>query len=495
MPDIRVTYTGIVSFFLRLAVMAGNMAFLLVMTRSLSTDEYGAWGIIGSMLAYAVVAEVIVGYWVSREIARGKESGPAALATSGILSVGGTAAYVLLAVLVGAQSGADPYVLLLAAALVPLRYVQATLSKINLSWRPHTTSYALVVQSVLHVPLSLLLIYQLDWGIAGAVATVLAGQAACCAMLAAYAREKLRGRPDLGRARRWFRLSWVSIYPTIAAIIFRVDVLAVAALAGSVTLVASWTAVFTVAFTITHASQVATALYPRLLGGTGAAHVRDNMALFFYLGIPLAAVIIVLARPIMYALNPAYEEAHLALSILSVGMFLTALTAVLQLILEGNEDVDSGRSSGRDILGSRLFLVPTVNAVQYLGYIGALAAALLYLGGSVPDAQMLLAWACIATASRVPAVIYQYVLARRDVGLEVGASSVARYLAAAACAFGAVYLLQGGLPAAPLAELLPALLGLAAAGTAAYAAITCAIDGRARGLAAAAVRRMGRARQ
>ena len=490
MPDIRVTYTGLVTFGLRLVIILVNMAFLLIVTRTLTVEEYGTWGLISNMLVYVVLAEVIVGYWMSRETARKVDSAGTGAVASVLLSGGGTGAYVVISLAVGIQAGVDVGALLFAAVLVPFRYLYGTLMKINVSWRPHTTSYALLIQSLLHIPLALIFVHHMGWGVAGVISSVVIAQAVCNAMLAAYVREKIRIGLDMTHVRRWFRLSWVSLYPSFAAMIFRLDVIALAMITGSVAVVALWTASFTVAFVITHSSLVAAAIYPKLLEGDGARHVRGNMTLFFYLGIPLAAVIMALAGPILFALNPAYQEAQAAMVILSAGMFLAAMTAIFQMILEGNERVDTlERASARDFAGSRLFLVPTVNVIQYGSYVAALVAVFLVLPPRVSDAELLAVWASLAVAFRIPAAVYQYRLARRDVGLRLEAPRILGYLGAAAAVFGAVFAAQGEyLVGAPLQEFLPALAAYAAAGMAGYFAITCAADPGARALAGSVIR-------
>ncbi|MDA7943484.1 MAG: hypothetical protein MPJ06_05695 [Nitrosopumilus sp.] len=484
MSGIRVTYTGLVSFASRIAIVLGNAAFMLIITRTLPVEEYGAWGIISTMLVYAVSAEVAVGYWASREVARGEDSGRTAVASSAALSAGGVAAYAGFALAVGSHGGVGLEVMLLAALLVPLRYVSGTLVRVNLGWRPHANAYALAAQCAAQIPLALYFVYHLGWGIPGVVAAFAISHAVCCAVLAAYAREKLRGPLEARRLSGWLRLSWVSVYPEVASVLYRLDVILFVALAGPVAVVASWTAALTVAFTVIHSALIATAIYPKLLGGDGTGHVRGNMTLFLYVAIPMAAMVISLAGPALYALNPAYAEAHMALALLAVGMFFTAASVVFHYMLEGNEKVDAaGGASAGDYARSNLFLTPSINVVQHGTYLAVLAAGFVILSGA-PAADVLLFWGIAAVATGAPFTAYRYVLARREVGLRLEAAKVAKYLAAAACSFGAVHVAQLELlRPAGIFEFMPVLLGLAAAGMAGYAAITLAADPGTRSLA------------
>jgi len=52
LSDIRVTYTGLIAFIFGLAAIFTSMIFTLIVTRTLTPEEYGTWGIINSILVY-----------------------------------------------------------------------------------------------------------------------------------------------------------------------------------------------------------------------------------------------------------------------------------------------------------------------------------------------------------------------------------------------------------------------------------------------------------
>ena len=75
MSKIRVTYTALISFATNLISVITGLAFVVIVTRSLTPDEFGTWGLISGLLAYAVIISPIVCYWSTRETARGEKSG------------------------------------------------------------------------------------------------------------------------------------------------------------------------------------------------------------------------------------------------------------------------------------------------------------------------------------------------------------------------------------------------------------------------------------
>ena len=72
MSGIRVTYSGLISFVVSLLSVLTGVIFTLIVTRQLSQEEFGTWGLIGGMTGYVLIFGPITTYWVTREIARGE---------------------------------------------------------------------------------------------------------------------------------------------------------------------------------------------------------------------------------------------------------------------------------------------------------------------------------------------------------------------------------------------------------------------------------------
>ena len=55
MSKVRVTYTALISFATNLISVITGLVFVIIVTRSLTPDEFGTWGLISGLLAYAVI--------------------------------------------------------------------------------------------------------------------------------------------------------------------------------------------------------------------------------------------------------------------------------------------------------------------------------------------------------------------------------------------------------------------------------------------------------
>ena len=87
MTEIRVTYSGLIAFVIGIISVISGLVVTVVITRSLTSFEYGTWTLILNLIGYVIILEPIISYWATREIARKTESGTTAVLSSGISHV------------------------------------------------------------------------------------------------------------------------------------------------------------------------------------------------------------------------------------------------------------------------------------------------------------------------------------------------------------------------------------------------------------------------
>ena len=79
MSNIRVTYSGLIAFVVGLSSVLTGLIFTLIVTRRFSPEEFGLWGLIGSIVAYFLISEVTISFWATRHTARGEKVGKTAI--------------------------------------------------------------------------------------------------------------------------------------------------------------------------------------------------------------------------------------------------------------------------------------------------------------------------------------------------------------------------------------------------------------------------------
>ncbi|SVC96365.1 uncharacterized protein METZ01_LOCUS349219, partial [marine metagenome] len=144
MSDIRVTYSGLINFIVGILIIFTGLIFILIVTRTVTPQEFGTWNLINNLVFYVVVVEPFISFWVTRETARDERTGTTAVLSSGMFSVVLIFAYIILANFLGFQTDANQQILLLGAVLVPLVFVNYTLTGINLGWKPQAIGYSTI---------------------------------------------------------------------------------------------------------------------------------------------------------------------------------------------------------------------------------------------------------------------------------------------------------------------------------------------------------------
>ena len=74
MTEIRVTYTGLISLIGGIISIFTGVIFTLIITRSVTPEEYGTWGLIIGLITYVMLIGPIVSYWSTRDTARNIQS-------------------------------------------------------------------------------------------------------------------------------------------------------------------------------------------------------------------------------------------------------------------------------------------------------------------------------------------------------------------------------------------------------------------------------------
>lgn len=490
MSEIRVTYSGLVSLLIGLSTAITGLVFVLIITRNLTPEELGTWGLIGALLTYAVVIEPMISYWITREVARGKNSGKTAILTSGGFSAVGILVYIIIAYFVGLQSNVDVDILLFAFFMIPLMFLNRTLTAISIGWKTHVSGYGLITFDIVKIAAALFFIYYLDMGVSGAILSLTVAYVASIIILTAFVRSKLNGKIKKEYIVKWLKLFWLPSYIKFQQLVV-LDVLIFSLITGSVFGISYWVVASAVSTLLKHTGQFSKAVYPKLLSGGKQEYLQDNLSRLLYFGFPFAAISIAFARPTLFALNPEYESAFLVVVFLTIRAFVKITATTLRQSLQGIENVDTNeKSTYKDYLKSKLFHIATVRLIHRGVYLGTLAVGLIILV-QITESQidLVIYWAITAMIVEVPFFIYFFIMAKRNFSLKVGKINILKYLFISIGVFGFTYLLTEKflIYNESIFVFLPNLLGFILIGVVIYSGITYLVDKKTRILAKAII--------
>jgi O-antigen/teichoic acid export membrane protein len=484
MSGVRVTYSGFIAFGIRLISIITGLFFILIVTRQLSPEEFGTWGVINGIMVYAIIIHPVVTYWSTRETARDENSEKTAISMISFLSIIGIVVYLIIAYITGINSDADTNILLFAAILIPLTFINEGLNAIVSGYRPQVRSYGFLIFEITKVPVALILVYFLKLGIEGAILASFVAYIANITLLLIFARKKLHGKWQKKYVKKWFKLFWVPIYRKIPGLISMSDVVIFSIVTGSVIGVAYYTAARTIGFLVFHSRSIGMGVYPKLLQGGHEKILRDNLMIFFYVSFPIITLSITFAKPALFALNPIYQVAVPVVILLALRQFITSLNMLLFSGLQGIEkvDVDDG-STINDYLKSKLVLFPTFQMIRHGVYIGSLVIILIIIGtNSDNQIELVTYWALIGLIVEIPLFLYIIRLVKKSFTLEMNYLRILKYAISSLTVFGIIYFIMEEflIYSENIVEFLPNLMIFALLGGFGYLGITYFIDNNTR---------------
>ncbi len=444
MSNIRLTYTGLIAFIIRLISIITGIVFTVIVTRNLTPDEFGLWRLIGSLISYVLIVEPITSYWVSRHVARGEQAAKTGLLFNGYMSLGVPTVYLLVIYFVAPATNSSYNLLLLSTILVPVSFISNTLDNINLGFRPQAISYSFLAFELAKIPIGLIMVEVMKMGLAGAIIATFIAYIARNSISFYFARTKLHGKFNFEFVRRWMKLSWLPLYTNLAGLIFVLDVLVFSVIVGSVKPLALYAAATAISNIVAHAGVIAQALYPKLIVDNKKEYVERTLSRLFAFGIPLFVAIIVFAKPSLFALNPIYTIAEPLVYVSAITAFAYAITTTFYSVLTGIEKVDINLDSKfSDYFKSKLFTVPTLNYIQYGAYLGLLALMLLVaLPLGLASINLIILWVIIGLVTQIPFAVYGWRLTKRYLPFSFPVENIVRYVLAGGIAATVTYFLN-----------------------------------------------------
>ena len=486
MSEIRVTYTGLISLTGGIISVFTGLVFALIITRTVTPEEYGTWGLILALITYVTLIGPIVSFWSTRDTARNIKSGKTAILSSLVISTGAISVYLVISYFMSYYTSVEQNSLLFAAILVPTIFINGVLTAMNLGWKPHTITYGTLAYGLSSIPLALFFIYYLNFGVTGIIISVFLANIVSIIILFYYAKEKVRNQFNKQTLKKWIRFSWIPLYPGIAVLVAGLDISIFTIITGSVIGLAFWTAAMILPGIISHTALISRAVYPKLLEEKSKEFLSENLTLLFYFGIVLVSLVITFAKPGLYALNPIYEIAFPVAIILSFEVFLSVLTNVFLLSLAGVEKVDKFENSTfKDYIKSKLFFPQTIRLIQTIIYIIILTVGLSILVGSGgSNLELLLFWSSIALVTQIPLVCVLYYYVQKNMTIKLEISRIVKFGLVAISTFGFTYFLTDEflIYSSDVFSFIPSVIMFISFGVVLYFIITYFIDKRIRSL-------------
>ena len=428
MSDIRVTYSGLIGFAVAMGGILSGFAFTLIVTRQLEPQEFGIWTVIAGMIGYSIVTEPVITYWTTRQVARDEPVAKTSLVSGMFFAGGSIPVYVISIYLFTDVEPGFFGSMLFAAILIPATFMRSILSGINLGHKPHAVSMGLTVFQSVKIPAGLGLVFFLNLGLDGAIIAVFIAYVGDIVVQLRYAKPQLRIHLDFSYLKNWIKQSWIPLYRAISNALISMDVVIFTIMTGSIVGVAYYAAALVIANIVMRSAYISQALYPKLLAKGSHEYISENFVRMLYFAIPMLVTSIVFSEHALFALNPEYAHAGMAVILLAFGAIFSVITRFFYQILMGIDTVDVEKNpSMSKLLRSNLFRVSTFLNLRYISYITILVV-FLYIFQDLTDIELVTAWSAMTLATSVPFMIYSGILVRQHTVFSIHYAAILKYI-------------------------------------------------------------------
>jgi len=441
MSNIRVTYSGLISFLVSVLSVITGTVFVIMVTRKLTPDELGLWALITAVVGYVLIIQPIVSYWTTRQIARGEKVGKSSMFTGSFMSLAGIIAYLIISYTLSIEI--DTSVLILGAILVPISFFQGTLSGIALGYKPHSTSFGSMAFEITKIPIGLVLVVFLQFGIVGALLTVILAGTIRIMILVVMLREQLIGVVKREIIKFWFKMSWIPMYAGAPWFILSLDVLIFISITNSLVGLAYWTIGITIATLISQSGSISQALYPKLIATGKKEYAEENFKRTLYFAIPVLAVSIILAKPLLHIINPIYIDGVVIVYFLTLKSFVAIFGNMSFDILRAFEKIDLDKTASfKQYMKSKLFFVPTITFFTAGAYITALIIFLFVKESMMSEIELVSIWSLIFFLVLIPQSVFGLILIRKEHKISIPYKPVLKFIICTIIASIPVYLIS-----------------------------------------------------
>ena len=429
MSEIRVTYTGLLSFAVAIIAAITGSLFTLILTRTLTQQEFGTWGLIGGITQYVILFSTIIAYWSTRDTARKIDSGKTAILGNTLLAIFAVITYIIISYFLSVETDTELNVLIFSVILIPVMFFGGLFTAITLGWKPHVISYGLLGSAISQIIFTTLFVYFLDFGINGVILANFLSHLINTIILIRYSYHKIVKKINFNYLRRWFKLSWIPLYPAIPVMIGALGISIFSVMTGSVSGLSFWTASIAVSAIIVQVSVISKAVYPKLLENNITHYLRDNISQLFFFNFLLTGIIVVFARPALYALNPIYADAYFVTIVLAINNFFSVISMISVQNLEGTEKVDlNENASMKSFMKSQLFYPHTLRLVQTIASTIILLMGFTFLiNSNASELDLLIFWALTVLFTQIPISLSLFFKMIKNVQISLDYIAILKY--------------------------------------------------------------------
>jgi O-antigen/teichoic acid export membrane protein len=479
LSNVRLQFSGIMRFAVIIFSLFTGLVFTTLITRNLSIEEYGQWSAIGSLIGYGTFPVLGLGYWFTRYTARKISVARTGLMFSLIFSLIGTVIFFLTALIFLPNFVILTGVLSFAVLQVITYSIVNSLTAIGNGKNPVIAAYSMFGFEIAKVGIVLLAVYLTDFKLIEAIIVIILAQIVQIGIFLILLKKEIMFKTDLKYIIKIIKTIWIPYYNKFPGVIFGSDILIITLMTSSFPQIAIFRIAMIFSTIIEYGSQLTYPLYIKLLGGGQKDDVFITTRLLMLFTIPISMGIFILAKPLLYLLNPEYIISEKILQILVFYSVTMVISSIFDNIILGMEKVDvMEKVEHRKLLYSGLFKLPSINFVRIVSYILSLSLfTIFFWNEKMPLEQFGEIWALILLITSIPIMIYKWNVARKIIVIKSPWKNILKYIFASIIMSIIIFILSESLSYEPeIMSFFPQLLLILIISMGVYFGILIIID-------------------
>jgi len=474
--NIRLKYSGLILFASNILSVATGIAFVLMITRSISAEEFGIWGNVRDLYNYFILLAGVLPFWATRFVAR-EHAGSAktGLVANIFVSIASASIYLaLVPTILSVLQISSGYAILYTIISIQILelYTTSALEAVLLAKQPQTIGYGLLISEVCKVILGFTLIIQLKLGLQGALYSIIISNVIRIAFYMKLTAKDLKESVRWSYLKEWLKASPINLYNIVGDRIAAFTLIFLF-MYGELAR-AYYGAAFTITTVIGYSTFLAYALYPKLLSESNARDISISLKMVLMVAIPLTVGAIALSDSYLTILELVYRDATPILLVLAINALCLVISGVFNTVVMGTERLDAkAKISFRELPKSRLFQIFTLSYIQSAITLPTTFFALFYIAKTPLEAATYLV--LISLIVNLAMLLCRYAIARKCLTFNFPWKGVTKYIIASAVMATPFYII-------PHPTTLLLTVGLTVLGGIVYFAILAVIDWETRGL-------------
>jgi O-antigen/teichoic acid export membrane protein len=471
---LRIQYSGLIIFAAQLISVVTGMAFILLLTRNMTTDQYGVWTNIFDVTGYFLLFSGLVPFWATRFVARGEEgAAKTAFLANLTVAVASAAVYVPLAPIIATSLHiTQTSVYVLASAQIITVYAVNTLEACLRARKPQAIGYGLLLEEAVKLSLAYLFIVRFQQLFIGAMLSLILSALFQTLFYMKLLSKDLLQKVHWSYVREWLKGSTAILYNAVGGQLANF-VFILLLVYGTQTGRADYQAAATFGAVIGYSSSLAFALYPKLLAENSLTEITESLKMVLMFALPMVAIVLSMSPSLLTVLKASYREASPVLIVLSIDALISLISQFYTSVLYGVERLDEeAKIPLRKLVRSKMFKLLTLPYVQA----AITLPTTLYILTQFANGQAARAATYVAItimSAHAIMLLLTYLIIRTSVRIIVPWGSIGKYVLTSAVTALILYLL-------PHPQTLALTFATVLMGAAIYAALLLATDKDAR---------------